>query len=167
MSLITPDFGLLVWMTLIFGIVFFILAKFGFPAITSMVDKRSKHIEDSLQKAEEAERRLADLAGEQKALMDKARAEQARILKEASSTRDVIVSQAKQQAQAEADKIIEQAKTTIAAEREAALRDICSQVSMISVEVAEKIVRRQLESADEQKALTERMIKEISSSTKS
>ena len=55
MSLITPDFGLLVWMTLIFGIVLFILAKFGFPVITSMVDKRSARIEESLRKAEEAQ----------------------------------------------------------------------------------------------------------------
>lgn len=71
MSLITPDFGLLVWMTLIFAIVFFVLAKFGFPAITSMVDKRSARIEDALKKADEAEKRLSGLAQEHDALMEK------------------------------------------------------------------------------------------------
>ena len=84
MSLITPDFGLLVWMTLIFAIVFFVLAKFGFPAITSMVDKRSARIEDALKKADEAEKRLSGLAQEHDALMEKTKLEQSRMLKEAS-----------------------------------------------------------------------------------
>ena len=62
MSLVTPDFGLLVWMTLIFAIVFFVLAKWGFPAITGMVDKRSERINESIEKAREAEKMLSEMA---------------------------------------------------------------------------------------------------------
>ena len=107
MSLITPDFGLLVWMTLIFAIVFFVLAKFGFPAITSMVDKRSARIEDALKKADEAEKRLSGLAQEHDALMEKTKLEQSRMLKEASQAGERIIASAKKQAEDEAAKIRE------------------------------------------------------------
>ena len=89
MSLITPDFGLLFWMVLIFGIVFFVLAKFGFPVITSMVQKRSDHIAESLRKAQEAQDKLEGLAAEQTKMIEQTRLEQKRILKEASQARDI------------------------------------------------------------------------------
>lgn len=162
MSLVTPDFGLLFWMVLIFGAVFFVLAKFGFPVITSMVQKRSDHIEDSLRKAQEAQSRLEGLAAEQVKMIEQTRQEQKRILKEASDARDSIIASAKQQAQEEASKIIERAKTEIAAERETALRDICRQVSLVSVQVAEKIVRKDLETSAEQLSLLDRMVSEAS-----
>lgn len=102
MSLITPDFGLLVWMTLIFGIVFFVLAKWGFPMITGSVEKRAQRIGESIKAAKEAEERLRNLAEEQSRMIEEARQEQSRILKEASASRDSIVEQAKDQARAEA-----------------------------------------------------------------
>ena len=111
MSLITPDFGLLVWMVLIFGIVFFILAKFGFPMITGMVDKRAERIGDSISKAREAEEKLAALAQEQEKMIEQTRLEQGRILKEAAEARDAMVAQAKEQAAEEASKILEKAKS--------------------------------------------------------
>ncbi len=162
MSLVTPDFGLLFWMVLIFGAVFFVLAKFGFPVITSMVHKRSDHIADSLRKAQEAQASLEGLAAEQVKMMEQTRQEQRRILKEAADARDSIIASAKQQAQEEAAKIVERAKTEIAAERESALRDICHQLSLLSVQVAEKIVRKDLESSSEQLALIDRMVNEAS-----
>lgn len=167
MSLVTPDFGLLFWMVLIFGAVFFVLAKFGFPVITSMVQKRSDHIEDSLRKAQEAQSSLEGLAAEQVKMIEQTRQEQRRILKEASDERDNIIASARQQAQEEASKIVERAKTEIEAEREAALRDVCRQVSLISVQVAEKIVRKDLESSSEQLALLDRMVDEASRSKSS
>lgn len=166
MSLITPDFGLLFWMTLIFAIVFFILAKFGFPIITGMVDKRSERIEDSIRKARQAEESLRTLAVEQQKMIEEARAEQARILKEASQTRDAILSEAKAKAQDEASKMMADAKTQIAAEKESALRDIRKEVAMLSVSVAEKVVRRELSSDEAQMALLSRMVDEISSTDK-
>ena len=88
MSLITPDFGLIFWMVIIFGVLFFILTKFGFPIITGMVDKRAERITESIRKADEAEAKLAGLADEQQALIARARLEQSRILKEAAETRE-------------------------------------------------------------------------------
>ena len=160
MSLITPDFGLLFWMVVIFGIVFFLLAKFGFPVITKAVQTRSDHIADSLKAADEAQARLAGLAEEQAKMIEETRLEQSRILKEASESRERIIAQAKEEAAAEAAKLLEHAKVEIAAERESAIRDIRRQVAMISVEVAEKIVRKDLEGDDAQQGLIDRMVDE-------
>lgn len=164
MSLVTPDFGLLFWMVIIFGVVFFLLAKFGFPVITSMVRKRSDHIEDSLKKAKEAQEALENLTQEGRKIIEDARLEQGRILKEATRTRDQIIAEAKQKAQEEADKIVAHAKIQIAAERESAVRDLCRQVSLISVKVAEKIVKKELDSSEQQLALIDRLVEECSNS---
>lgn len=160
MSLITPDFGLLFWMVVIFGIVFFLLAKFGFPVITKAVQTRSDHIADSLKAADEAQARLAGLAEEQAKMIEETRLEQSRILKEASESRERIIAQAKEEAAAEAAKLLDHAKVEIAAERESAIRDIRRQVAMISVEVAEKIVRKDLEGDEAQQGLIDRMVDE-------
>lgn len=165
MSLITPDFGLLFWMVIIFGLVFFILAKFGFPVITKMVDKRSNHIADSLKAADDAQKSLADMAKRQAEMIEQTKLEQTRILKEAAQTRDTIVDQARQQAQEEAVKIIAHTRTEIAAERESAIRDIRRQVAMLSVEVAEKIVRKNLGETPDQLALIDKMVDEVSKSS--
>ena len=164
MNLITPDSGLVVWMTIIFAIVFFILAKFGFPVITSMVKKRNDKIHDSLAAARLAEEKLATLAHEQQELIEKARAEQAALLKEAAVARDNLIAQAKQQAREEADKIIQNAKLEIAAEREEALKDVRAQVAELSLDVAEKVIRKTLEGSNEQVELVDRLIEEATRS---
>lgn len=163
MSLITPDFGLLFWMVIIFGAVFFLLAKFGFPVISGMVEKRSNHIADSLKAAEQAQKKLLSLADDQARMIEETRQEQGRILKEAAETRDAIVAQAKEQATREAAKVLEDARRQIEAERESAISDIRAQVALLSMGVAEKIVRTKLESDQNQAALIDRMVKEAES----
>ena len=163
MSLITPDFGLIFWMTLIFAILLFLLAKFGFPVITKSVRERSEHIDESLRKAQEAEQRLSNLADEQKALIAKAQAESSRILKEAAATRDSMISQARADARSEADKILADARVQIAAEKESALRDIRREVAVLSVSVAEKILRKDLSTDASQMELLEKMVSEAKS----
>lgn len=163
MSLITPDFGLIFWMTLIFAILLFLLAKFGFPVITKSVRERSEHIDESLRKAQEAEQRLSNLADEQKALIAKAQAESSRILKEAATTRDAMISQARADARSEADKILADARVQIAAEKESALRDIRREVAVLSVSVAEKILRKDLSTDASQMELLEKMVSEAKS----
>ncbi|MCQ2182905.1 MAG: F0F1 ATP synthase subunit B [Bacteroidales bacterium] len=160
MSLITPDFGLVFWMVIIFGLVFLLLAKFGFPVITGMVEKRSDHIADSLKAADEARRQLDAMASEQKKMIEETRLEQSRILKEASETRDAIIAQAKAQASEEAAKLLDHAKMEIVAERESAIRDIRKEVASISVQVAEKIVRGKLENNDNQISLIDKLVDE-------
>ena len=164
MSLITPDFGLLVWMTLIFGIVFFVLAKWGFPMITGSVEKRAARIGDSIKAAKEAEEKLRNLAEEQSRMIEETRQEQSRILKEAAASRDTIVEQAKVQAREEASRILDQARTQIAAEKESALRDVRKEVALLSVSVAEKVLKASLSDGAEQSALVDRLVDEVSSS---
>jgi F-type H+-transporting ATPase subunit b len=148
MSLITPDFGLLFWMTVIFGIVFFLLAKFGFPVITGMVSKRQQRIDNSIASAKVIEERLSSLEEEQKRILAEARKQQSDILSEAAKTKDKIIEDAKSKAGEEAGKIISEARVQIEAEKESAMRDIRKEVAVLSVGIAEKILRREL-STDE------------------
>ena len=163
MSLITPDFGLLVWMTLIFGIVFFILAKWGFPMITDSVDKRATRINESIKKAKEAEEMLKNMSDEQVRMIEEAKQEQSRIMKEAAASRDSLIEQAKVQAQDEADKIIAHARTQISAEKESALRDVRKEIAVLSVNIAEKVLRSDLSEDKKQQELLKRLVDEAGS----
>lgn len=151
-------------MTLIFGIVFFVLAKWGFPMITGSVEKRAQRINDSIKAAKEAEEKLRNLAEEQSRMIEETRQEQSRILKEAAASRDNIVEQAKVQAREEASRILDQARTQIAAEKESALRDVRKEVALLSVSVAEKVLKTSLSDGSEQSALVDRLVDEVSSS---
>ena len=160
MNLITPDFGLLFWMVIIFGLVFFLLAKFGFPIITDMVDKRNARIAQSLKDADEIEARMASWKQEQAQMMEDVRREQSAILREATETKAKIVADAKAQAKAEADKILADAKLQIAAEKESALRDVRKEVALLSVQVAEKVLRYELQDEGNDRAFIDKLVDE-------
>ena len=160
MNLMLPDSGLLFWMTIIFAIVFFLLAKFGFPVITGMVEKRTRRIDEAIGAAREAEERLKGLSAEQERLIAEARAEQARILQETAAERDRMLVQAQEQAREEAGRIMEETKARIAEEKEAALRDVRREVARLSVAVAEKIIRKKLSDDRSQMELIDRIIEE-------
>lgn len=161
MNLITPDSGLLFWMVLIFGIVFFLLAKFGFPVITSMVEKRNETIEKSLKDAKEIELKMTEMVQEHARMLEEARKEQAQILREATDSRKQILEQAKTDAREEADKIVTEARARIAEEKESAMRDIRREAALLSVGVAEKILREELSSEKAQQAYLERLVDEV------
>ena len=160
MSLVTPEFGLLFWMVVIFGIVFFLLAKFGFPIITDMVDERSAKIAKSLKDADEIEARMAAWKEEQAKMVEDTRRQQAAILKNAKETKAQIVADAEAQAKAEADKILAEAKTQIAAEKESALRDVRKEIALLGVQVAEKILRNELSDEGSQRAFIDKLVDE-------
>lgn len=160
MSLVTPEFGLLFWMVVIFGIVFFLLAKFGFPIITDMLDERSARIAKSLKDADEIEARMASWKVEQAQLLEAARKQQSEILRKAAETREQIITEARDRAREEADRILKEAKTQIEAEKESALRDVRKEIALLSVEVAEKVLRHELSGEDSQRALLEQLVEE-------
>ena len=160
-SILTPDLGLLFWMLLAFLIVFFLMAKFGFPVITKMVEERKQFIDESLRKAHEANERLAGIREESERLLSEARARQAEILSQAKATGDGIVREARERAQAEGAKPLQEAKAQIEAEKENALRDIRETVADLSVAIAEKVVRQKLADDKEQQKLIERMLDEV------
>ena len=162
MNLVTPEFGLLFWMVVIFGLVFFLLAKFGFPVITDMVDKRSAKIAQSLKDADEIQARMASWKVEQAQMLEATRKEQSQMLREATETKARIVADAKAQAQAEADKILAEAKLQIAAEKESALRDVRKEVALLSVQVAEKVLRHELSDEGNQRAFIDQLVDEAS-----
>lgn len=166
MSLITPDFGLLFWMTIVFLIVLGILSKFGFKSIVKMVNDRKDYIDSSLQKAHEANEKLANIKVEGDALLQEARERQAQILKEAAATRDAIVEKAQDKAHEETNRLLTEAKVEIENQKQAAVSDIRKQVATLSVEIAEKILREKLGDEKTQMDLIDRMLDEISLSNK-
>ena len=161
MNLMLPDTGLLFWMTVIFLIVLFILAKFGFPMITGMVDKRNKRINDSLEAARIAEEAISTLQQEQDRIIAETRSEQSRLMHEAAAERDRMIAQAQDQARAEAQKIMDDARVRINEEKEAAMKEIRNEVAQISLAIAEKVVRKDLSDDTAQKQLVDKLLEEI------
>ena len=166
MGLLIPDPGLVFWMVVVFGIVFFVLAKFGFPVIIQMVDKRKAYIDDSLKSAREANEQLANIRVESEKILAQAHEEQAAILKTATETRARIISEAKEQARKESDRLMEEMKKQIETEKESAIRDIRRQVAVLSVDIAEKVMRSKLSDEKEQVALIDRLMDEMIESSK-
>lgn len=161
MNLMLPDSGLLFWMTIIFAIVFLILAKFGFPVITGMVERRTKRIDDALSAARVAEEAIAHLSQEQERIVAETKAQQARILQEAAAERDRMIVSAQEKAQEEARKIVAEARQRIEEEKEAALKEARRELALISIEIAEKVVRKELSDQTRQKELAEIMAEEL------
>ena len=166
MSLITPDFGLLFWMAIVFLVVLGILWKFGFPVIVNMVNNRKAYIDESLRKAHEANEKLANIKAESEVLLQEAREKQAQILKEAAATRDAIVQKAQDKAHEEGNRLLSEAKIENENQKRAAISDIRKQVATLSVEIAEKILREKLSSDKTQMDLIDRMLDEISNAHK-
>lgn len=144
-----------------FIVVFFVLAKFGFPAMVNMVEKRKKYIDESLEKAHEASQKLDNIKKESEAILQEAREKQATILKEAAATRDAIVENAQDKAREESARIISEAKAEIEAQKQAAISDIRRQVAQLSVEVSEKILRKKLDNDKAQMDYIDLMLDEV------
>lgn len=161
MDLLIPSTGLLFWMTIVFLIVLFLLWKFGFPAIVNMVNARKAFIDDSLRKAHEANEKLANIQQMSETLLQEARQKQSQILKEAAQTRDNIVGQAQEKARNESARIIAEAKAEIENEKQNAIRDIRNEVAVLSVQIAEKILREKLSDDKKQMEIIDRMLDEV------
>ena len=161
MELFTPEVGLIFWMLIPFLVVFFILAKYAWPAILKGVQTRNKYIDDSLLAAKQAREELARVKADGEAIVDEARKEQSRILAEAAKSRDMIVNGAKDKAAEEASKIMESAREQIALEKEDAIRQIRREVAVLSVGISEKILRKNLDKKNEQMEMIDRLLDEI------
>mgnify|MGYP002677449975 FL=1 len=165
-SILTPDLGLLFWMLLAFLVVFFVLAKFGFPAIIGMVEKRKKYIDESLSKAQKAAAQLENIKQESESMLQEARGKQAAILKEAAATREAIVAQAQEKAREESARIINDAKAEIESQKQAAISEIRQQVAALSVEISEKVLRQKLGTDKAQMDYINQMLDEVTANNK-
>ena len=160
MSLLLPDAGLLFWMLLAFGVVFLVLYKYGFPVITSMIDARKQYIDDALNEAKEAKAKLAGIEEECNGLINEARENQAKILREAVAAKEQIIAEARDKAAAETEMMISEAKKQIERERDEALNSIRTEVAKLSIAIAEKIVRKELEESDRQQRYIDELVDE-------
>ena len=149
-------------MTVVFLIVFFILWKWGFPVIVKMELDRKDFIDSSLRKAHEANERLANIQKEGESILQEAREKQAQILKEAAETRDAIVEQAQTKARSEGARLLDEAKAAIEQEKKAAIADIRQQVATLSVQIAEKVLKKNLKDDKAQMDLIDRMLDDVS-----
>ncbi len=161
MALLLPESGLLFWMLISFGIVVFILTKFGFPVIIKMVESRKTYIDESLLIAKQTYEQMAVVKAQGETIVDNARKEQVKIMNEAAQMRDQLVKDAKEKAGIEAAKLVEEARKQILIEKEDAIRDIRRQVAELSVDIAEKVIRGQLDKKDEQMGMINRLLDEI------
>ena len=161
MGFVTPDYGTIFWMLIIFGIVLFILKKFAWTPILNALKERELSISDALQSAETARKEVAGLKASNDQVLAEARREKELILKEAREIKDKIVAEARLQASAETQKGIESARQQINAEKTAAINDIKAQVAELSVQIAEIVIRKQLDNPQDQKMLVEDLLKDL------
>jgi len=161
MQLVTPDIGLLFWMLISFAIVFFILRKYAWKPVLRMLYEREEGIEKALKEAENARKSVEKLQTEHDRILNEACVEREKIFREAHEIKEKIVSEARELALVEKDKILNSARMTIEAEKNVAIRDIRNVAAELSVQIAEKIIRRELSNDQKQKELVEQMMKEM------
>jgi F-type H+-transporting ATPase subunit b len=161
MDLITPSIGLIFWNTVVFVILLFLLSKFAWKPILGAVKKREESINNALQAAENAKAEMAKLQSQNEEILQQARIERDQMLKEARDSRDRMIAEAKSKASEEADRMIAAARDSIRNEKLAAITDLKNQVAVLSVEIAEKILRQELSSAEKQQALANSLIEDM------
>jgi F-type H+-transporting ATPase subunit b len=161
MKLLTPDFGLLFWTLLAFLVVLFILSRFAWPAIVKGLKERERSIADALATAEQVKAEMAQLKSENEALLAKAREERAQLLKEARETRDRLVNEAKDQAKVEANRIMLEAQAAIQTQKMAAITEVKNKVGTLVIDVAEKILRRELSNKADQEKFIQQVANEV------
>ena len=161
MKLVTPDFGLVIWMTLTFLTVLFLLSKFAWKPILKMISEREKTIEDALLSAEKAKNEMARLTASNEALLREAQAERDIMLKAARETKDQIINEARSRATIEAERLIAMARESINNEKMAAVTELKNQVAHLSLLVAEKLVTEQLSTNEKQMELANTLISEL------
>jgi F-type H+-transporting ATPase subunit b len=161
MELVKPEFGLLFWMFVTFFIVLFLMKKFAWGPILKMIHEREETIENALNEAQKARQEIADMQSSNEKLLQEARMERDKILKEAREIRESMLNESKAKATAEYEKILATAKADIQTEKMAAINEMKNQVAVLSLEIAEKILRSELASDQKQKDLVTKLASDI------
>jgi F-type H+-transporting ATPase subunit b len=160
-SLIEPGIGLIVWTTFTFILLLILLGKFAWKPILTAIKTREEGIEDALAKAENALNDMRELKSNNEKILADARAERDNLLKEARDTKDAIIAEAKAKSQSEAERIMSSAREQINNEKNAAVAELKNQVAILSIEIAEKILRSELSNDEKQKALVNNLMKDV------
>ena len=150
MDLVTPDIGLIFWTTVSFVILYFILAKYAWKPILGVVNEREKSIKDALSAAEKAKEEMASLKSDNEKILNEAKLQREALLKEAREIKSKIISDAQNEATEKANKLIEAAKTAIDNEKSAAMKELKNTVVDLSLNIAEKLLSKELDNKDKQ-----------------
>jgi F-type H+-transporting ATPase subunit b len=158
MDLLTPDLGLLFWQLVIFGALFFILSKFAWGPITASLKERETNIQSALDLAEKTRQEMISLKADNEKLLAQARAERDTILRGAKEVADKLMADTQKKAQAEGQRILEQARESMQNERVAMVASMKKEVVTLSIEVAEKVLRRELADKSAQEKLVQDLV---------
>ncbi|MBN9296796.1 MAG: F0F1 ATP synthase subunit B [Filimonas sp.] len=161
MELLLPGLGIIVWTLIAFVIVLLILKKFAWKPILKSLNEREANIADSIATAKRVKAEMAQLQSENEALLAKAREERATLLKDAKETADKMVADAKNKAKTEFDKILADAQVAIQQQKNAALTDVKNQVGNLVIEVAEKVLRKELADKAQQEGYIKQLTAEV------
>lgn len=161
MELFTPDFGLIFWMFIAFIILFVVLAIFGWPVILRNMDERADTIDKGVEYAREAKQQLDNARNDAQRYMEEAQMKQAEMLRDAAKMKSQIIEDARKEASEEAKKVMDAAKVSIEQSRKEAELQFRNEVSKFSLEIAEKMVRNQLDNDKAQAELVDKMLNEI------
>ncbi len=161
MELVKPAFGLLFWMLISFSIVFFILKKYAWAPILKMLKEREDGIQMALDAAKKAKEEMAALKSGNERILTEARAERDALIKEARELKEGIIQEAKAKAAKEVEKLMAAARENINTEKMAAITELKNQVAVLSMEIAEKILKEELSSQDKQKTLIKALLEDV------
>ena len=161
MDLVTPGLGLIFWSVITFLFLLFILRKFAWKPILDAVSEREEGIRNSLLSAENAKKEMQNLKSDNEKLLADARLERDAMMKDAREIKEKMIADAKAEAQTQGQKMIEQAKAAINSEKNAAMAELKNQVSNLSIEIAEKVLRSELTDKASQTKLVEKMLGDV------
>jgi len=161
MGLVLPEYGLLFWMVLTFGIVLFILKKFAWKPILSSLKERENSIEDALELAQKTRDEMAKLQADNEKILAEARQQREELLKEARDVRQKMIDEAKDRAREEGEKMIASARQAIENEKSSAIDEMKKTIVSMSVQIAEKILKKQLEDPKQQQDFLDSYLKDI------
>ena len=161
MELVTPGIGLIFWQAVTFLIVLFLLTKFAWKPIMKALHEREASIENALSAAEQAKLEMQGLKAENEKLLAQARMERDKILRDATEAGNNLVERAKEKANEEGARMIAMAREAIENEKRAAIAEVKNQAAALSIEIAERILRRELSDPQAQQALAQDYVREV------
>jgi F-type H+-transporting ATPase subunit b len=161
MQLVTPGIGLIFWMLVSFSLVMYVLAKFAWKPIMKGIHQREDSIEKALEAANDAKKEMLKLKAGNEQLLRDAKDERDALMREARKLKESILEEARIQAGEQAGRIVETARQNIQMEKMAAINDLKNQIASISIDIAEKLIGKELENKQQQQLLTEKLLKDV------
>jgi F-type H+-transporting ATPase subunit b len=161
MELVTPNIGLVFWTTVAFLLLLFVLTKFAWKPILNAVKEREQQIEAALQQAEQVRAEMARLTRDNEQMLAQAKEERAQIIREAKLLGEKIIEEAREKARLEADKYLTEARQEIHNQKMVAITEVKNLVGLMAIELAEKILRKQLEGKDAQQKFAAELLSDV------